>query len=309
MSIRTGMELVNNNKGKPRIRLKTEGVVMINELLQKYIDLLKNTETSENELQTFFEANTELIPLPYLDNHHLHMNTIISKLPLRNEFVTDFAYLTKSSDFWDLVLIELESNNKKLFKGDNQNIRFTAEFNNAYEQVLSWRSYIEGNKNSVISSLEKIRVPLAENDVRFKYVLIIGRNNEKDQSEKRRKMFSQKSRDDIIVMTYDSVISHYQCHQDSRLTKLVLSPWGNKGFSIKAVPSNLNTTIFAYMFPDYLKISDKEDIEKLKGQGYCMDSWFEGKPLAFNEKYASWKQLAEDNKHSLIQAMAESEEE
>lgn len=53
----------------------------------------------ENQIQEFLEENTIFIPMLFLLNHHLHMNCVISKFKLGNEFVTDFAYLTKNSDY------------------------------------------------------------------------------------------------------------------------------------------------------------------------------------------------------------------
>ena len=58
----------------------------------------------------------------------------------------------------------------------------------------------------ILHQIDKLRVPLNENSVRFKYVLVIGRNAEKDNSEKRRAMFAEKSDNDIRVMTYDSLV-------------------------------------------------------------------------------------------------------
>ena len=44
------------------------------------------------------------------------MNCVISKFKLGNEFVTDFAYLTKSSDYWEFVLVELEDAKRRFLQ-------------------------------------------------------------------------------------------------------------------------------------------------------------------------------------------------
>lgn len=46
--------------------------------------------------------------------------------------------------------------------------------------------------------------------VKVKCVLIIGRNKEKDNCTRSRRMFTEKSNDDVKVMTYDSLISAYK---------------------------------------------------------------------------------------------------
>ena len=108
-----------------------------------------------------------------------------------------------------------------------------------------------------------LRVPLNENSVRFKYVLVIGRNAEKDNSEKRRAMFAEKSDNDIRVMTYDSLVS--QCESvPYNGEKIILSTWKEQGFKIKKLPKQeISTSLFAYLRPEYLQISER-DIEILK---------------------------------------------
>ena len=222
--------------------------------------------------------------MPFLLNHYLHMNCVISKFKLGNEFVTDFAYLTKSSDFWEFVLIELEDPKKRIFTKDKENIYFHSHFNNAYDQILSWRAYINKNREMVLRKIDKLRVPLNENPVRFRYVLVIGRNYEKEDSEKRRAMFAEKSNENIRVMTYDSLIS--QCQSlPYNSEKIILSSWKDQGFKIKKLPKqDIHTSLFAYLKPEYLQISE-EDIELLKKEDYQIDVWKMGRALEYNDKY------------------------
>lgn len=84
-------------------------------LLEQYFDVIGKNGNTENQIQEFLEENTIFIPMPFLLNHYLHMNCVISKFKLGNEFVTDFAYLTKSSDYWEFVLVELEDAKKEDF--------------------------------------------------------------------------------------------------------------------------------------------------------------------------------------------------
>ena len=174
-------------------------------LLEQYFDVIEKNGNTENQIQEFLEENTIFIPMPFLLNHYLHMNCVISKFKLGNEFVTDFAYLTKSSDYWEFVLVELEDAKKKIFTNDKENIYFHSEFNHAYDQITSWKAYVNKNREAILHQIDKLRVPLNENSVRFKYVLVIGRNAEKNNSEKRRAMFAEKSDNDIRVMTYESL--------------------------------------------------------------------------------------------------------
>lgn len=205
-----------------------------------------------------------LIPLPFLLNHHLHMNSIISKFKIGNEYITVFAYLTKSSDFWYFVLMELEDPKKRIFTKNNENIYFHSDFNHAYDQVTSWKAYISQHSNEILNQIDKIRVPLNYNNVIFKYVLIYRRSCEKANSPKKTAMFAPKSTDDIRVMTYDSLISNCEILPYNS-EKVILSPWKSQGFKIKVLPDKISTPLFSYLVPDYLSI-DSFNIEKLKSR-------------------------------------------
>ena len=136
-------------------------------------------------------------------NNGLYRHIRTSKEIIRN-LLNDS---NKSSDYWEFVLVELEDAKKKIFTNDKENIYFHSEFNHAYDQITSWKAYVNKNREAILHQIDKLRVPLNENSVRFKYVLVIGRNAEKDNSEKRRAMFAEKSDNDIRVMTYDSLFS------------------------------------------------------------------------------------------------------
>ena len=97
-------------------------------------------------------------------------------------------------------------------------------------------------------------------------------------------MFAEKSKDDVRVMTYDSLVS--QCKTlPYNSEKIILSLWKEQGFQIKKLPKGeISTSLFAYLRPEYLKIS-KSNIEILKKQDYQIEAWLSGRLLNHNEKY------------------------
>ncbi len=214
-----------------------------NGVVDDFSRILDDEESTENDVQSFIEKNNRLIHLPFLYHHGLHLNCLISKFKLGNEYITDFAYLTKNSDKWKLVFVELEDPKKKIFT-KSHDIKFSSEFNHAYDQITSWKMYADKNKDKILDSVRKIRVPLSDNDTSFAYVLIIGRSYEKVNNEKKRSMFSQKSTSDTYAMTYDSLISSYtsDCPQYERI---ILSPRGDCGFGIKYLPQKTVSPIFS----------------------------------------------------------------
>jgi hypothetical protein len=182
--------------------------------------LLERDDVTEQNCQDFLENNTEFLYTPFLLNHWVHFGSIISKFPLDTSLVTDFAYLTKSSDIWHLVLVELEHPYKRLFRRANGNILPTAELTAAIAQIHSWQDFIRRNSNEVLRRLNRFRVPLEDNPVRFKYFLVIGRSDEKDDIQEMRDRLVSLGNEDFLISTYDSLIHAYQ--EGPKLKKNIL---------------------------------------------------------------------------------------
>lgn len=255
---------------------------ILSDLIEHFKANLDDASLTENDIQRFLEENTELIPTPFLLNHHLHFNSIISKFKISDGLISDFAFLTKSSDFWNLVLVELEDPKKRLFTSNNEQIKFHSDFNHAMDQITEWKGYIEQNSEEIRRRIDPIRVPLNDRPIRFKYVLIYGRNSEKENDHRRTRMFAQKTNDDVRVMTFDSLISEYTLAR-YRYGKMILSHW-REGYKVKSVPTNLDTSIFAYLTPAKLKLELEEKMSLIQ-QDYEIEKWEKGSYLSYNSKY------------------------
>lgn len=106
----------------------------VTNMLAAFEKLIAEPKANENAIQAFLEAHTMFLPKPDILNHQLHMNCVIAKFPI-GERSTDYAYLTKSTVEWQLVLVELEDSSKKIFKASNKNDGFTVEFSDAIAQM------------------------------------------------------------------------------------------------------------------------------------------------------------------------------
>jgi len=140
----------------------------------------KPGKKKEQEIQDYMEINTEFLPTPDLLGHGLHFNIVISKFPLGDRYKVDYAYLTKNSDSWRIVFVELELPSKTLFLKNIKNIQNTADFNSALAQIQNWKEFLLQNQDQVIDRLRPLLKPLEYNPIHFHYVLIIGRSHEKD---------------------------------------------------------------------------------------------------------------------------------
>ncbi|OKZ75903.1 MAG: hypothetical protein BHV87_04745 [Clostridiales bacterium 36_14] len=251
---------------------------------EEYNDVLDNCK-DENEVQRYLEKHGHLLPVNnWLLGHQVDCAFIISKFRLGNQYISDFAYLTKCSDEWYVVFVEIENPNKKIFNEDDH---FNCHFNRAYEQVQDWQRYLNdsNHRTQILNSLKCLRHPqiMLDDNVTFKYLLIYGRKNDRDKSNIRRNRFLQKKTDDIKVCTFDSIKSVKTEFPDY----MVLSPKGEDRYKVKYVPKDFEAYdqgFFARMSSKDIDI-DKKWLEELKQQGYKMDCWKRGIPLAINNKY------------------------
>jgi len=125
----------------------------------------------EQVVQDYLELHNELVPTPNLLNHHLQLNSIVSKYPLSTDLITDYLYLTKSSGSWIITLVELESPDKDIFTSDLKRATPTAPFTAALAQVMDWKSYVEDHKSELLERLAPLLVPhpMRRNPVSFEY--------------------------------------------------------------------------------------------------------------------------------------------
>ena len=236
----------------------------------------------EQVIQEFLELNSALIPTPYLENHGLHFNSIISKFSLSPALITDYIYISKSSSRWVITLVELENPDKDIFTKDMNNTKFSSQFSAAIGQVQQWMIHIQNNKDEVKRLLSGFMKPINGNTVDFEYQLIIGRSNNKNMSEIRKNIFELNQKNaGIKILTYDQIIHYYRNVRNT--DKHILST-SKLRFRFKILGPEMGS-ILSFLGPDVLDFTN-EQIQTLKDRGHDMDDWINGIKLGVNGKHA-----------------------
>lgn len=180
---------------------------------KEFNELVENLETSETDLQTFFENNPEMLPILNTHGHGLHLSSIILKLPLGTKYKTDFVYLNKDSAEWRVCLIEIEKSSKVIFK---KNGGFTSDFNQAYEQIESWENWLKQPESKIIikKSLKNMMVPLgmSDNPISFHYILVIGKKSA-DWTKEQEALWNNRNKDNLKIFTYDQILRYKENDQ------------------------------------------------------------------------------------------------
>lgn len=255
---------------------------LISESISELNKLLLEENPLEGQFQELLELRSELIPNTERLNHDIQWNSVISKFQVSQDKEVDLAYITKSTDTWRVVLIELERSNKRLFI-DTPYPDFHTDTRQAISQIDYWKNNIETDPRLVRDRLH----PLVHmgghwdtNPMEFCYLLIIGRNPDGRLSANNANLIHRlRTEKRINLYTWDSVVRQAETNRQGRLNVLA----HHKGkFRFKLAQARTN--IFSQFFDDQVILeTDKE--EWFRVNGYDIDAWRSGKLLEINHKH------------------------
>jgi hypothetical protein len=152
---------------------------------------LLDADPEEEEVQKFFEQNPVLL-------HIFGPEKIFAKAPILTKYKTDFVILSGNGQ---LRLVELERPGKRLLRRGGGR---TAEFTQAFDQVLHWQHELRDHRITVLDSLNLRREEVAK----ISGVVIIGRDTGYDRSD----LLRLKSADlgGVEFFTYDDILSNLE---------------------------------------------------------------------------------------------------
>jgi len=256
---------------------------MENALNDDLLLFLDKENKNENDLQRFLEVHSRYL-VPEQFGHGVMHNALISKFPLGVKYKTDYVYLCKDTVHWTLYLVELEDAKKPLIRSDG---RMTSELTQAIGQIHDWKYYIDSGEGKLFiqNALKRFLYfnPIfGNNPINFKYILVIGRSNEYTQ-EYEKKIRYTNATDDMILLTYDSLINNVRWNNQWSKEYAILTLRDGDKFKVKYIPDNLDTSLFSYLCPNELEL-DSENRKMLINCGYDIEEWEKGHLLVYNNK-------------------------
>lgn len=220
------------------------------DLRDEYLALLTENRR-EQDYQRFMELNTRLIPREFVQNHGIACSVILRKVTFGSDYKTDFFFLSKSTDDWNAVFIEIEKPSSQFFKeGKNE---FGPEFTHALQQIGQWRAWLETNQEAFLKSINTLRVPpvMRRNPTRNKFVLVFGRRAEYANNELRQSLIRAQERDDFKIMTFDSLAEGLEEKGDT-----MIGVRRNEYIDLMT-DEIVSRAAFAWLEPTEIRVSDK----------------------------------------------------
>jgi hypothetical protein len=222
----------------------------------------------EQSYQRFIEEHTQLVPHEFVQNHGIHFSLAFRKLTFGTNYKSDFFYLSKSSDDWNCVFIELERPQARLFRPKSND--FGGDFLAGLNQIDAWRAWFldDANKQYLINStLGDVRRPLAHNPCYMKFVLVMGRRAEYENDDTRRRLVKAKEADDFKIITYDSLLENIRF-------KFPLFVAARHNEFIDVLSDDLvDDSIFGWMEPERIRVSSSllDKIKAHRSNSHRMD--------------------------------------
>lgn len=220
-------------------------------LKKEYLSLLDKNRR-EQVYQKFLEENTRLIPREFVQNHGINYYLVFRKLSFGSDYESDFMYLSKSSDDWNCILVEIEKPSTPFFKGSTNDLH--PDFMAGINQIKKWKAWFLNNSNKthfINSTLGAVRTPLSENPTFMKYVLVTGRRSEYQKNPIRRSIIASQEDDDFKILSFDSLAEDLESKHDLYVA-------ARKNEYIDIISENfLSENLFAWMPSEQIRISEK----------------------------------------------------
>ena len=176
-------------------------------LRDEFLRLLE-TQQREQVYQAFMERHTQLVPHEFVQNHGIHFDLVLRKLAFGADYKSDFFYMSKSSDDWNLVFVEIEKPQSRYFRDNSNDLH--RDFQKALEQIGRWRAWLSEPSNlaSLLVQLAPMHVPLTmrRNPSFPKFVLVHGRRGEYHDSDVRRSIVRAQEQADFKILSFDSLV-------------------------------------------------------------------------------------------------------
>lgn len=173
------------------------------------LESLLDSNPPEAAVHEFFERHPRFLPEAGFLHNGIHDDVVISKMPLHNDFVTDFAYVNVNSQYARVICLEIERPGLKLFTRDGE---FTSEFTRARQQILDWNLWAQHNVKDALKYFGRYGQHLLgpHNHVSLHSILIVGRRSQLTTRKRRERWAAEGAimPRSVDIMTYDRLLEN-----------------------------------------------------------------------------------------------------
>jgi len=213
--------------------------------LQRAVDVadrlreLIDSNPAEANVQSFLEKHPRCLPETGRFHNGLRADVVISKLPLHNDFVTDFAYMSVNSQYTRVTCVEIERPGMKLFRQDGS---FSAEYLHARQQVIDWNFWAQYNVKEALKLFGKYgqHLDLDSEYLQIHCILIAGRRAQVSTTKRKQRWAAEAAvlPRAIDIMTYDRLLDMTSDRlNQAQNEKILVCSYRDRSLRVKHVTS------------------------------------------------------------------------
>lgn len=216
-------------------RFSNKTVESREELADRFEAVLDQAQ-SEQEVHEFFETHPQMLPDVGYYHNGPRGDIVVSKLPLGNDFVTDFAFVSENSQMVQFTCIEIESPNKRLF---NRGSDFSRAYLDAKQQLSDWNLWAQQNVRQAMRMFGRLGNWLPEEyySISLECILIIGRRSEINTLKRKQRWAAEFAlrQASFHIMTYDRLLERMRSHIRGWSEKMLVCVYRDKALHVKRV--------------------------------------------------------------------------
>jgi len=190
----------------------------------------------ERDMQAFFEDYPQALPELQFYHNGPRGGLVISKLPLGQDFICDFAYASENSQCVQFTCVEIESPTKRLFNKDGS---FTSDYCHARQQIADWNTWGQQNLRLVCGAFDRIgdlAYPKTYT-VRLECILIMGRRSELNTIKRKQRWSAENAlrQASMHVMTYDRLIDELENGFRVWTQRMLVCHYADRALQVKQI--------------------------------------------------------------------------
>jgi hypothetical protein len=206
------------------------------EKLARKFEALLESAHAEQEIHEFFELHPQL--LPGVEHYHNgpRGDIVVTKLPLGQDFVTDFAFASENSQSVQFTCVEIEGPRVSIF---GRGAQFSREYLEAKQQIADWNLWAQQNIREAIRLFDRLgrHLPQEYYAISLQCFLVVGRRGELNTLKRKQRWAAENAlrQASMAIMTYDRLIERMKSECYAWRHKMLVCSYKDRALHAKRI--------------------------------------------------------------------------
>lgn len=204
--------------------------------LAEEFEALLDKAKDEETVHGFLEAHPQLLPDVGFFHNGPRGDLVVSKLPLGEDFICDFAFVTEDSQTLLFTCIEIESPAKRLF---NKGAAFSRDYLDARQQIADWNGWAQQNMRQALRLFDRLGqwLSVERYSITLQCILVMGRRAEINTVKRRQRWAAENAlrQASMNIMTYDRLVETARFGHRPWNKKMLVCHYADRALHVKRI--------------------------------------------------------------------------